>query len=203
MAVTVIVEEPIAAEDAAVSVSVDVPLCEVSVTGFLLHEAVTPEGSPLTLRFTAPLKVLLPAKLITSVIVLPCATETEVEAAVAVSVGGIAAVTVMGRFTIALKVSPVLEITFAVRLSVDVPATAVELPVNVSVQATAPEEVTVGALRAAVIPLGSPETTLIVEPVAPVGKVTPPPGVAVTVTAAVPSEVMETVTGELLYWTVG
>lgn len=130
-----------------------------------------------------------------------CATEREVEAVVAASVG--AAVTVMGRFTTALKESPVLEITFAVKLNVDVPTAAAELPVKVNVQFTAPAEVTVGELNAAVKPLGSPETTLIVEPVAPAGNVTPPAGVAAMVTVALEIADTVTVVGALVYFTDG
>ena len=55
LAVTVIVAVPTFAEDAAVSASVVEPLSALSVTGFLLNEAVTPAGKPLTLRVTAPL----------------------------------------------------------------------------------------------------------------------------------------------------
>jgi hypothetical protein len=56
VAVTVIADEPAVAVEEAVSFNVEEPLSEVSVTGFLLHVAVTPEGSPLTLRVTAPLR---------------------------------------------------------------------------------------------------------------------------------------------------
>lgn len=55
VAVTVIVAVPDDTDDEAVSVSVDFPLSEVSVTGLALHEAVTPLGSPLTLIVAAPL----------------------------------------------------------------------------------------------------------------------------------------------------
>jgi hypothetical protein len=54
LAVTVIVVEPTAADDEAVRVSVEEPLSPLRVTGLLLHDAVTPLGSPLTLSVTAP-----------------------------------------------------------------------------------------------------------------------------------------------------
>ena len=47
--------DPALAVEDAVNVSVDVPLSPPSVSGFLLHAAITPVGSPLTLRLTAPL----------------------------------------------------------------------------------------------------------------------------------------------------
>jgi len=47
-------DEPTVAVDEAVKVNVDFPLSAVRVTGLLLHEAVTPLGSPLTLIVTGP-----------------------------------------------------------------------------------------------------------------------------------------------------
>jgi len=55
MAVTVIADVPAAAAEEAVSFSVVKPLPAVSIAGLLLHEAVTPAGSPLTLRVTVSL----------------------------------------------------------------------------------------------------------------------------------------------------
>jgi hypothetical protein len=61
-AITVTVAEPVAALEEEVSVSVEAPLCvvevpdcEANVTGLALQVAVTPLGSPLTLRVTGPL----------------------------------------------------------------------------------------------------------------------------------------------------
>jgi hypothetical protein len=59
------------------------------------------------------------------------------------------------------------------------------LPVKVRVHVTTLEE-TVGWLHVAVMPLGSPETIDGVAPVPSAGTVTPPLGVAVTVTVPVP-----------------
>lgn len=95
------VDEPTAAVDDAVSVSVDLPLSAVSVAGLPLQVAVTPTGSPLTLKLTVPLKVLLPVKAMASVTVAPCITAREVDAGAAVSVGGVC-VTVMGRVKLVL-----------------------------------------------------------------------------------------------------
>lgn len=55
VAFNVTVDEPIVAAAEAVSVSVEEPLSALRVTGFLLHVAVTPVGSPLIARVTAPL----------------------------------------------------------------------------------------------------------------------------------------------------
>ena len=54
LAVTVIAVEPAAAADEAVSVSVEEPLSPLSVSGFVLHDAVTPLGNPVTPSVTAP-----------------------------------------------------------------------------------------------------------------------------------------------------
>jgi hypothetical protein len=54
VAVKVMVDEPVAAEADAASVSVEEPVSAVRASGLLLHEAVTPVGNPLTLKLTAP-----------------------------------------------------------------------------------------------------------------------------------------------------
>ena len=77
----------------------------------------------------------------------------------------------------------------------ELPAAAVELPVSVSVQTTAPDEFTAGALHVVVKPLGSPEATEIVAPAAPVCTTIPPVGVAVTKTVVVESDCTETEAG--------
>jgi hypothetical protein len=84
------------------------------------------------------------------------------------------------------------DATRELRLSVALPAAAVPLPVNVSVQTTAPALVTEGALHDAVNPFGIPDATLIVDPAAPLATVNPPNGVPVTVTVAVPRDNIET-----------
>jgi hypothetical protein len=55
-----------------------------------------------------------------------------------------------------------------VRPSVDAPATALELPASVSVQAIEPPDVTPGALKVAVNPFGKPEATPMLAPPVPV-----------------------------------
>ena len=97
LAVTVIVAVPTFAADEAVSFSVEEPFSPLSVTGLMLHAAVTPLGSPLTLRLTAPAYVPLPVTEITSVPVRPCTTKAAVEAVATVSVGGVSVI-VIGRF---------------------------------------------------------------------------------------------------------
>lgn len=195
LAVTVIVAEPTFAVEDAVSVSVDVPLSPLSVTGLLLHPAVTPLGSPLRLRLAAPLYVPLPVRLTTSVTDLPCTTETGLEAAATVSAGAVS-VTVIGTLALAAYAAPVFAVTFALRLSVADPAAAVELPVSVSVHTTAPVEFTLGELHEAVNPFGSPEATLMLDPAAPLAAVSPPTGTAVTVTLAVDRDCTATEVGE-------
>jgi hypothetical protein len=91
-------------------------------------------------------------------------------------------VTLSGNEPVAEKVAFAAEITRALKLRADDPATAPELPVSVRVQEITPDALKCGALHAAVIPLGSPEVTLIVDPAAPLAAVNPPTGVAVTVT---------------------
>ena len=91
-------------------------------------------------------------------------------------------VTVIGRFPFALYALLFVPVATAARLKVDVPAIALALPVSVSFQDRAPAGVTLGALHAAVNPFGNPAVMLMLDPVAPVGKMAPPTGVAVTVT---------------------
>ena len=97
LAVTVTVAEVTAAVEDATSVSVDVPLSELSGTGLLLQNGATPAGSPLKLRVTAPLNQLLPVSVKASVAILPCTIDMVEEATASVSVGG-GAVTVTDRF---------------------------------------------------------------------------------------------------------
>lgn len=74
--------------------------------------------------------------------------------------------------------------------NVPVLATALGLPVNVSVQLTEPEE-NVGWLQEDVMPLGRPEMIEALAPEPSVGNASPPVAVAVTVTAAVPIDVID------------
>lgn len=136
----------------------------------------------------------MPAKLNTSVAVDPCETVIEVEAGVTVRTGE--SVTVSGRFMLDEYVVPDLPATLALSTSVGVPAEALALPVSVNVHETAPAVVTLAALHAAVMPVGKPEAMLIVEPVAPVGIVTPPKGVAVIVMVVEAAECIEAGEGE-------
>jgi len=87
-ALIVIVVDPATAVPAAVSVSVADPLSPLSVSGFLLHAAVTPAGNPLTLSVTAPMYVALPVIVTASVADEPLAAETELVAVANVSTGG-------------------------------------------------------------------------------------------------------------------
>jgi hypothetical protein len=105
-------------------------------------------------------------------------------------------VTVTGTEAVAEKAAPVMEATFALRLSVDDPAARLELPVSVKVHDTVPDAFRTGALHEAESPLGKPEATLILDPAALPAAVKPPTGVAVTVTWAVDNDCMEMDAGE-------
>lgn len=168
-----------------------VPLSELKATALLLHVAVTPAGNPLTARLTVPVYVPLPTIVITFVADWPWRKDSELDAGVTDSVGG---VSVTDSETVAVDVTVVeaADATWELRVSVALPAAAVELPVNVSVQTTAPALVTVGALHDAVNPFGNPDATLIEDPAAPLATVNPPNGVPVTVTVAVPSDNIDT-----------
>ena len=107
-------------------------------------------------------------------------------------------VTVRARLPLALYTLPALLVAAAARLKVDVPAIALALPVSVSFQDTAPAGVKLGALHVAVKPLGNPAVMLMLDPVAPVAKVAPPTGVAVTVTVFAETDNTESVCGDRL-----
>jgi hypothetical protein len=104
--------------------------------------------------------------------------------------------TFRGRSALVLYTLPVLEVNAPVRLSVDVPAMALALPVSVSARNRVPADVTPGAPHAAVIPFGNPEAMLRVDQPALVTKTAPPQGVAVTVTVAVETDVIDSVCGD-------
>jgi hypothetical protein len=95
-AVIVTTGEP-AAVDAVVNVRVEDPVSAWSVSGLPLHEAVTPAGSPLTPRLTAPVYVPFPVTVMTSVTDLPCITDAAPDTGVTISVGA-ERVTVIGKF---------------------------------------------------------------------------------------------------------
>jgi hypothetical protein len=159
-----------------------------------LHDAVTPLGNPLALRVTTPVKAPFAVNVITSVTVLLCTKLTELDATASESVGGINE-TVSGRLALAATVAPVFGAIFDDRPSVAVPDTAVELPVNVSVHATAPVAVTDAELQLAVTPFGSPDATLMLDPLAPLATAAPEAGVAVIVTVVEPIDCIEAVVG--------
>jgi hypothetical protein len=194
LAVTVIVVVLTVALAAAVKVSVELPLPFARVIPFALHDAVTPLGNPLTLSVTAPLNVPFAARLNASVDVLPCTTLTGLDAAASVSVGGVCE-TVSGKFALTVSAEPLFGTSFAESPSVAVPAAAVELPVSVSVQTTAPAEVTDAELQLAVTPFGSPDATLMLDPAAPLATAAPPAGVAATVTMVEPADCIEAAVG--------
>ncbi len=89
-------------------------------------------------------------------------------------------VTVKGTFIVDRYTLPFLPANAAFRLREDVDALALALPASVSFQTTAPAELTVGALQAAVIPFGNPDR-LMDDPVPPVAATAPPTGDNVTV----------------------
>jgi hypothetical protein len=166
----------------------------VSEAPFALHDAVTPLGNPLTLRVTAPVKAPFAVKVITFVTVLPCTRLTVLNAVASESVGAVCEM-VNGRLALADTVAPVFGAIFADKPSVAVPDTAVELPVSVSVHTTAPDAVIDAALQVAVTPFGSPDATLMLDPLAPLATAMPTAGVAVTVTVVEPIDCIEAVVG--------
>lgn len=104
--------------------------------------------------------------------------------------------TVKGRLPVALKAPPALAANTADRLNVDVDATALLLPVNVSFQTIAPVELNAGALHDAVMYFGNPDTMLIVDPAAPLAATNPPTGVSVIVAVVVEAEAREIAPGD-------
>jgi hypothetical protein len=104
-------------------------------------------------------------------------------------------VTAIDRLPFALYTLPVLLVAPAARLRVDVPATALALPVSVNFQTRAPAEATLGALQADVKPFGNPAVMLMPDPVTP-ARTAPPTGVAVTVTVFTEIRNTESVCGD-------
>ena len=90
---------------------------------------------------------------------------------------------------------PVLEVNAPVRLSVDVPAMALALPVSVNTRNRVPADVRPGAPHAAVIPFGNPEAMMVDQPALDT-KTAPPRGPAVTVTVADERDAIESVCGD-------
>ena len=195
VAVTVTAVELTVAADAAVRVSVELPPPLVSMIPFEPHEAVTPLGNPLTLSNTAPLNVPFPANVIASVTALPCTTVTVLDAVASESVGGVSE-TVSGRFALAVTAEPLFGAIFAVSPSVVVPAAAAELPVSVSVHTAAPAAFTDAEFQLAVTPFGSPDATLMLDPLAPLATAAPPIGVAVTITVVEPCDFIAAAVGD-------
>jgi hypothetical protein len=62
----------------------------------------------------------------------------------------------------------------ALRLRVDGPAIALELPASDKTHDTTPDALTTGKPHDAVNPFGNPETKLMLDPAAPLGTLTPP-----------------------------
>ena len=155
---TVIVANSRVVIDEAVSVSVEEPVSALSVTGLLLHDAVTPLGSPLTLRLAAPVYVALPANVIESVTVFPCTTVKELEAAPIVMDGAGATCNVI--CLLADNPSPL-----AVTVTAAEPAAAADEAVSERVEEPlSPLSVTGLLLHDAVTPLGSPLTAKLTAP---------------------------------------
>ena len=108
-------------------------------------------------------------------------------------------VTAIGRLPFALYTLPVLLVATAARLRVDVPATALALPVSVNFQTRAPAEATLGALQADVKPFGNPAAMLMLAP----ARTAPPTGVAVTATVFTEVDNAEMLCGKTLSRTPG
>jgi hypothetical protein len=142
---------PIAAELAAVSVSV---LVAFVLAG--LNEAVRPAGKPVAVRATAPLKLPCCATLMVVVAVLPTATVTLAAEEESLKPGGAATVRETVAFAETLP-------DVAVTVTVAGPAVADAAAVSVSVLV----ELMLAGLNAAVTPAGNPLTVRLAVPVKP------------------------------------
>ena len=78
------------------------------------------------------------------------------------------------------------SVTFANRVIVDAPATAVEVPVSVTAHVVAPEAAICGWPIEEVIPAGNTDERVRLAPAVVLGPLAPFTGVAVTLNAAVP-----------------
>jgi hypothetical protein len=151
--VTVNVTVPVAAVLLAVRVSV---LVEVALAGLKL--AVTPEGSPLTDRFTDPEKPFTGFTVMVLLPLFPWAMVKEVGESESEKSGTGAAFTVSERVVVWVSV-PDTPVT----VNVTVPVAAVLLAVRVSVLV----EVVLAGLKLAVTPEGSPLTDRLTDPEKP------------------------------------
>lgn len=105
-------------------------------------------------------------------------------------------VTVKGTFTVDRYKLPLFARKAAFRLRVDVDAIAFALPVSVSLETTAPVELTPGELQDAVIPFGNPDKMVMDEPFPPLAAAAPPTGVSVTVAVTAVADGIEIAWGE-------
>lgn len=168
---TVVVE--VTVPEVPVTVTVDVPVGAAlvavkvrtldAVAGLVAKAAVTPVGSPLTVRVAAPVKPPWSTTLIVVVLVPPSATVTAGGVALRVKPG--AALTVSATFVLWVAV-PDVPVTVTVTAG---PKAAVLEAVSVSTL----EPVVVGfGLKAAVTPVGRPETVKVTPAVKPFSAVT-------------------------------
>jgi hypothetical protein len=165
----------------SVRVTEEVPV-EGSATGLAVHDALRPLGSPETIREIGPLNEPPPASVKTLVVDAPWIIVIWLFVRETASVAG-ESDTVRGIPWAAEYTNPLAaSVIWTEKSSVLLVATAVGLPVSVTVHLIAPEDVIAGELHDAVKPGGKPESTLALAPVAPAGIFTPPTGVAVTAT---------------------
>src|SRR5579859_5102423 len=155
--VMVRVEVLAAAELGALTVSVAEP---GAFTELELNEAVTPDGAPLTLSATAPLKPFTTPTLTVEVPLLPAFTVSEVGLAETVKSGGCTGLICRVTFAecVRLPLVPVM-------VSVYVPATA-ELLVD-TLRVDEPEPLTAVGFSEAVTPVGTPLTLSATLPLNP------------------------------------
>ena len=163
--------EAVSVPEVPVMVTVDVPAVAVAlaanvttllpVVGLVPNVAVTPEGNPEAARVTLPVNGLTSVTVIVSVPLAPCAIDN-VEAD-GFNVKLPAVVTVSATVVLA-----VVDPEMPVMVTVDVPAVAVLLAVNVATLVPV-----VGLVpNAAVTPLGRPEAASVTLPVNPFTSVT-------------------------------
>jgi hypothetical protein len=162
--VIVIVAAPVAAEEDAVSVRVEVALPFTGgVTGLVENVAVTPLGRPEALSVVAELKPPVLVTVMVLVSLLPCVTVTDVGEALTLNAGVVDEFTVSATVVVAVRLPEVPVI-----VTVAEPVVAVELAVRVSTLVPV-----VGFVpNVAVTPLGKPDAARVTLPVNPLTSVT-------------------------------
>ena len=182
----VTVEVPIAAVLLAAKVRVEFPLPGAAID-VGLNVAVTPAGNPEAESATAELKP--PLTVVETVVLpeLPCATDKLAGETLMAKLGAVAGFTVSATVVVWVTPPPV-----AVMVTLDVPAVAVLLAVNVRLEFPLPGAAMDAGLKLAVTPAGRPEAERLTAELNP-----PEPVVETVVLAELPC-VMERLVSAVL-----